>query len=62
MTSMLETFPDIIKFDDPDCLCGHSCKNHFSLGCSRCGCTCYLTWEEYDEERAVPAPERGEKG
>jgi len=47
---MIDSFPDLIIFEIEGCMCGHSDKDHFSLGCCRCSCTFYMTWDEYDRE------------
>lgn len=32
------------------CGCGHDDKEHFALGCMRCDCVHFMSWEEIDKE------------
>lgn len=49
--NMRDKFPDLVHDEEEICMCGHSCKNHFSLGCIKCDCLGFGTWEEYDLEK-----------
>lgn len=51
--SVRKNFPDLVSEEKEDlCICGHSSRYHFSLGCSRCMCYVFITWEEVDRERS----------
>lgn len=40
---------------DEECMCSHVQSNHFSLGCCKCACLWFCTWEEYERMKAAPA-------
>jgi len=58
-----DKFPDLVTFELQMCICGHSDKYHFALGCCKCHCSSFITWEEYDakqEKLPIQAKSAGE--
>lgn len=49
--SAAETLED----EDRQCACEHFENQHFALGCSRCNCTYFVTWDEIDADRIAGA-------
>jgi hypothetical protein len=47
--------------DDDLCVCEHERRHHFVLGCTKCDCTYFTTWEEIDAEREAEKVRNEEK-